>query len=133
MSPEISRLTRQVLRNAVTEGTGKKADSDKYQIFGKTGTAQIAQPNRGGYLPGAYIGSFVGGAPYDNPRLIVAVSLHRPDPRKGYYGGIVAAPVAKKVLEDSLLYLGVPPLPVPEDKSDRTSRMLAQAEVDFRE
>ncbi len=134
ITPEISKLTRSVLRRAVVEGTGKKADSKMYQVFGKTGTAQVAQPNRGGYLPGAYIGSFVGGAPYDNPRLVVTVSIHRPDPRKGHYGGIIAAPAAKNVLEQSLLYLGVPPDQAPPTTpADNRARILAAANVDVRE
>ena len=107
ISPDTAATVRRVLRRAVTEGTGRKANSDQYAIFGKTGTAQV--PERGRYQPDQYVGSFVGGAPLDDPQIVVGCFIHRPDKRKGYYGGIVAAPAAKQVVERTLTYLGVPP------------------------
>ncbi|MBN2445333.1 MAG: penicillin-binding protein 2, partial [Phycisphaerae bacterium] len=60
------------------EGTGRSAQIPDYQIFGKTGTAQIARADGRGYESGAYVGSFVCGAPSDEPCIAVLVSLYRP-------------------------------------------------------
>lgn len=109
---------RQVLRRVVTEGTGKKADSPLYDIFGKTGTAQIAG-GKGGYIPDAYIGSFVCAAPVQNPQVVVECIIRKPDRRKGYYGGTVAAPAARRIIEQTLNYMGVQPNAPKDDDSDK--------------
>ncbi len=101
--------TRHVLRRVVTEGTGHRANSGLYGIFGKTGTAQIADPVNGGYLADQYVSSFVGGAPFDEPRVIVICAVHRSDVSKGYHGGTVAAPAVRRVIEETMVYLGVRP------------------------
>ncbi|MCE9592218.1 MAG: hypothetical protein K8S99_17065 [Planctomycetes bacterium] len=107
---------REVLRRVVTEGTGKHADSPLYTIFGKTGTAQVADKKAHGYIPDAYTSSFICGAPMEQPRLVIACVIHRPNRRKGYFGGIVAAPAARRIIEQSLIYMGVQPDPVqPKD------------------
>ncbi len=80
-----------------------------YQLFGKTGTAQIAKKSGKGYEPNAYVSSFVGGAPAGNPRLVAFVAIRRPKKSIGYYGAIVAAPVAREILGHALGYLQVPP------------------------
>lgn len=79
-----------------------------YQTFGKTGTAQIAIPGRRGYLGGQYMGSFIGGAPSDHPRVVATVSIYRPSSGQ-YYGGTVAAPAVASILADALAYLREPP------------------------
>jgi cell division protein FtsI/penicillin-binding protein 2 len=71
--------------------------------------AQVAGPGGMGYMDGAYTGSFVGGAPVGKPRLLCVISVYRPDCSKAYYGGTVAAPFVRQVLEQSLKYLKVPP------------------------
>ncbi len=109
LTPETAELTKNVLRRVVTEGTGRKIKSSPYGIFGKTGTAQVPNPTGRGYLPGQYIAGFVGGAPLDRPRVVVACFIQRPDKRKGYYGGLVAAPCVRKVIEQTLVYMGVEP------------------------
>lgn len=100
--------TRAVLRRVVTEGTGRRADSKLYRLWGKTGTAQIPDKKHGGYIDRAYTASFICGAPLTDPRLITLVTVHQPDPATGYYGGTVAAPPAKNIVEQTLTYLGVP-------------------------
>ena len=90
------------------EGTGRHAILPDYQAFGKTATAQIALPGGRGYENGAYMSSFVCGAPADNPQAAVLVSVCRPMGRS-YYGGTVAAPAAAAILADTLAYLHVPP------------------------
>ncbi|MDP6545191.1 MAG: penicillin-binding protein 2 [Phycisphaerae bacterium] len=106
-SPKVARQTRLVMQEVVERGTGKRCKMKQWTSFGKTGTAQIAGP--GGYIEGAYTGSFVGGAPVDSPRLLCVISVYWPDRSKAYYGGTVAAPFVKQVLKRSLMYLKVPP------------------------
>jgi cell division protein FtsI/penicillin-binding protein 2 len=100
---------RRVLADIPIRGTATKGRSDVYNLFGKTGTAHRAVDGR--YDTTHYTSSFVGGAPYEAPRLVVAFVVHDPDKSKGHYGGIVAAPAASRVLERSLQYLNVPPSP----------------------
>jgi cell division protein FtsI/penicillin-binding protein 2 len=111
-------LTRQfrlrALVEVVNEGTGKRAQIVGHQAFGKTGTAQVARADGGGYLPDEHVGSFVGGAPAENPRVVVLVSLYRPSPGP-YYGGTVAAPAAAAIIADTLEYMQVPPDPPPAE------------------
>jgi len=109
ISAETAKLTRRVLRRVVTEGTGRRARSKLYTIFGKTGTAQIADLKNGGYLKDKYVSSFIGGAPVDRPRIIVGCFISKTDKAKGYYGSIVAAPAVKRVIEKTLLYQRLPP------------------------
>ena len=106
-SPKVAMQCRLVMQQVVERGTGKRCRMEQWTSFGKTGTAQIAGP--GGYIDGAYTASFVGGAPVDEPRLLCVISVYWPDRSKGYYGGTVAAPFVKQVLERSLMYLKVPP------------------------
>jgi len=108
-SPKIARQIRLVMQQVVERGTGKRCKMKQWTSFGKTGTAQIAGPGGIGYPDGAYTGSFVGGAPVDKPRLLCVISVYWPDSSKAYYGGTVAAPFVKQVLERSLMYLKVPP------------------------
>jgi cell division protein FtsI (penicillin-binding protein 3) len=107
ISPSVSEQTLSVLTDVVERGTGKACQLSRWTSFGKTGTAQIA---RGGvYVENAYVGSFVGGAPARGPRVLCLISIYWPNHVKGYYGGKVAAPAVKEVLEQTLAYLGVPP------------------------
>jgi cell division protein FtsI (penicillin-binding protein 3) len=106
---DAARLTRQTMRRVVVEGTGRRARSDLYSIWGKTGTAQLPDFDNGGYHQDQYVSSFIGGAPTDQPRLVVACFVHRPDRRIDHYGGRVAAPAVRNVIEQSLQYLGVTP------------------------
>jgi cell division protein FtsI (penicillin-binding protein 3) len=114
-----ARTTRRVLRQAVTEGTGKRADSPLYSIFGKTGTAQVADLKRGGYEVDAYVASFLCGAPVEQPRIVVGCFIHKPAKSIGHYGGTVAAPAAKEIVEKTLEYLGVAPASYDEPGSVR--------------
>ena len=109
---ESARLFRmRALVDVVNDGTGKLVQLDNYQVFGKSGTAQVAAPNGRGYIPGAYAGSFVAGAPAELPKLAVMVTVYRPRPGRKYYGGTVAAPTVREILRDTLEYLRVPPSP----------------------
>jgi cell division protein FtsI/penicillin-binding protein 2 len=122
-------VVRTALTGVVNEGTGKRANLEQWQVFGKTGTAQIAKPDGRGYEHRAYIASFVCGAPAEDPRVVVLVSLRRPNVSlgKGYTGGTVAAPVAAAILKKTLQYLEVPPRPQPTIAADSTGVSVAHA------
>ncbi|MHC5059774.1 MAG: penicillin-binding transpeptidase domain-containing protein, partial [Planctomycetota bacterium] len=100
-------IVREALTGVVTDGTGQKAASKKWSVFGKTGTANIAMAERKGYDQSNFVASFVGGAPAERPEVIILVSIRKPDRSlgKGYSGGTVAAPVFKEILEQTLNYL----------------------------
>jgi cell division protein FtsI/penicillin-binding protein 2 len=93
---------RSILMGVINSGTGKKAKMEDYTAGGKTGTAQKVEPG-GVYSHDKFVGSFIGFAPAENPIFAVAVCVDEPHPV--YYGGDVAAPVFKKVVDDSLKYL----------------------------
>ena len=88
---------RAAMRKTVREGTGKIAGTEIVQIAGKTGTAQIAA--RGGYGKGQYVSSFVGFWPAENPEYVLLVALGEPAGSR-YYGGEIAAPIFKAIVED---------------------------------
>ncbi|MEM9296135.1 MAG: penicillin-binding protein 2, partial [Planctomycetota bacterium] len=111
LSGRAALLTRRVLRDTVETGTGKLANSPFYEVFGKTGTAELPNQESGGYHRDRYISSFVAGAPSRRPRLVVGVFVHEPDKAIDHYGGRVAAPPARRILERSLAYLGEPVAP----------------------
>jgi len=124
--PEVADwIVTEALTGVVKDGTGQKAKLEQWQVFGKTGTAQLAEVDQKGYVEGAYVASFCGGAPAQDPRVLVLVSVRRPNRKlgKGYTGGAVAAPVAGEILEKTLKYLDVPPEPA----ADRPQRRLVRA------
>ncbi|MFI4912702.1 MAG: peptidoglycan D,D-transpeptidase FtsI family protein [Sedimentisphaeraceae bacterium JB056] len=92
-----------------SDGTGKKAALDDYTVFGKTGTANISVNK--GYDSQNYVASFVGGAPAEDPRVIVLVSIVKPNRRlgKGYTGGTVSGPVVAEIIDKTLKYMKIPP------------------------
>lgn len=106
MSAETARAMRQMLRLAAGPGgTAPKAQAIGYSVGGKTGTARKQEGK--GYT-NRYRAWFVGLAPVERPRIVVAVMVD--EPGKGvYYGGEVAAPVFSQVVQQTLRMLGVPP------------------------
>ena len=87
------------------KGTGYRAHIEGYRIAGKTGTAQIADTRKGGYLEKQFYASFVGFVPVPNPRIVVLVTLDRPVGE--VYGGSTAAPIFKNIVEQVAPYLNV--------------------------
>jgi cell division protein FtsI (penicillin-binding protein 3) len=87
-------------------GTAPKAQTMGYSVGGKTGTAHKQEGK--GYAEKKYRGFFVGVAPVDNPRIVVAVMIDEPSNGK-YYGGDVAAPVFADTVQQTLRMLGVQP------------------------
>jgi cell division protein FtsI (penicillin-binding protein 3) len=111
ISEATSRQIRQLLRLAVTKGTGGRADAVGYRVGGKTGTAEKARA--GGYDRKSLISSFVGVYPMDDPQYVVFALLDEPKGTKetfGYAsGGWVAAPVVRNVVLRTAPILGVTP------------------------
>ena len=97
-SADTSEKMRYLLEKVVSEGGGNKAYIEGYQIGGKTATSQTLprSANR-------YISSFLGFAPADDPKVLVLVIIR--NPTGVYYGGTIAAPVAKEIFENILPYL----------------------------
>jgi len=98
---------KKMMRMVVEEGTGKYAKIAGFSVGGKTGTAQKVRPGGGGYWPGHYIASFAGVAPLSDPGIAIIVTVD--DPKGVHWGEKVAAPVFKRVAEETLRYLNVPP------------------------
>jgi stage V sporulation protein D (sporulation-specific penicillin-binding protein) len=113
-SEAIADLVREVLREVVDEGTGRPARSQRYTLFAKSGTAQLPKPGGGGYYEDRYVSSFIAGAPFDDPAIIVLVVIDDPDRKLGHWGGSIAGPPVREILEETLAYLGVPPDVLPE-------------------
>jgi len=114
IKPEVAKwIVTDAMAGVVNEvgGTGKRAKLEKWQVFGKTGTANIARSDARGYSDNEYVASFVAGAPAEDPAIVVLVSIRKPNRSlgKSYTGGVVAAPVAAKIIERTLTYLGVKP------------------------
>jgi cell division protein FtsI (penicillin-binding protein 3) len=98
---------RSVLTGVVTDGTGKAAAVPGYEVAGKTGTAQVSGRNGVGYLRGAYVSSFAGFLPADDPKLVIVVTLDQPS--RAIYGGAVAAPVFSRLARFTVAHLKIPP------------------------
>ncbi|HSL23012.1 MAG TPA: penicillin-binding protein [Vicinamibacterales bacterium] len=106
VSPSTAAELTSIMEAVVERGTGRAAQLDAYRIAGKTGTA--AKLVAGRYSNSDYNASFVGFVPSRRPALTILVVIDAPH-TKGYYGGVVAAPVFKRVAEAALRHLGVPP------------------------
>lgn len=119
--PAIATLTRQTMHAVMHEGTGRRARSAQYSMFGKSGTAQMPKAEGGGYHQDRYISSFIAGAPLDNPRLVVLCVIEDPDKSRGsHYGGSTAGPVVRDMVDFTLPYLGIAP-DVEDPSGDRAT------------
>jgi len=98
------KKVKDILKKVVEQGTGKRAMLKHYVVAGKTGTAQV--PKKGSYETSKYVASFAGFAPFDNPKIVIVVSIFNPK-KNGFYGGSVAAPLFKEIAKFSLNYLAV--------------------------
>jgi len=108
---------RRLMEGVVLQGTGHYAQVDGYSVGGKTGTAQMVDPVTHRYSHSDYMASFIGFAPVNNPAVVILVVLDSVNPALNhgmYEGGQVSAPVFRRILQQALNYLGVPPdLPIP--------------------
>lgn len=114
ISKTTSETMLDMMESVVSKGTGMNAYVPGYKVAGKTGTAQKIIDGR--YAPGKYIGSFVSVAPATDPQIAVLVVVD--DPSGVYYGGSVAAPVAGKLIEETLSYLEVKPVFTEKEKEE---------------
>jgi len=105
-SPKIAReVMAPILEDVVKEGTGKRAMLFTHRVAGKTGTAKkLKRVGNKMKYSNKYIGSFVGFAPVDEPKICVLVSLNEPN-NGAYYGGTVAAPAVGNIIERTLGYM----------------------------
>ncbi len=101
ISKETALQVRSVLEGVVDHGTGKKAKVPGFRAAGKTGTAQKILAD-GTYSHDKFFASFVGFVPYDEPKIVISVSVDEPHPV--YYGGEVAAPIFSQVAAEILGY-----------------------------
>ncbi len=111
ISANAAKGTREAMLEVVERGTGTKAQSRDYYIAGKTGTALLHRPKEegGGYYKDRYVVSFLGFAPAVNPKLIGVVVIDDPRaPKEQLYGGKLAAPVFRRIMESALRYYEVP-------------------------
>ncbi len=107
ISAKAAHTTTKVLSDVVTEGTGGAAKVAGYQVAGKTGTAQKALSGGRGYAGGAYVSSFIGYLPAEDPQVLISVILD--EPRGAIYGGVTCAPVFSRLAEYSVSHLGIAP------------------------
>jgi cell division protein FtsI (penicillin-binding protein 3) len=102
----VSASVRKMLEGVLAPGgTASEAAIPGYALAGKTGTANKAV--NGGYSDSAYVASFMGFAPANDPRLLVSVVVD--EPKGAIYGGMVAAPAFQKIVAFALPYLKIPP------------------------
>lgn len=108
LSPSAARALRQMLREVVISGTGKRARANGYDVAGKTGTAWKYDEKLRRVNSAKYMSSFIGFAPADNPAVTVAVIIDEPK-IGGRDGGQVAAPAFREIIEQILPELNVRP------------------------
>lgn len=116
-SESTARTMRDLLAGVVEEGTGRRAAVDGYRVGGKTGTTQKYLEIERGYSETDVMASFIGIAPIDDPRIVVAVVLDSPTGERVEgdrtvslsYGGVSAAPAFAEIVQAAMHRLGVPP------------------------
>lgn len=107
ISEAASRSTIDMLEKVVEQGgIGKTAAVPGYRVGGKTGTAQITDPNTGRYIPGLFAISFIGMAPAEDPQYVVAVTFYKSRTKSNSIG---ATPAFKSIMEQVLRTYRVPP------------------------
>ncbi|MGM0522720.1 MAG: penicillin-binding transpeptidase domain-containing protein, partial [Bacillota bacterium] len=105
ISEKTSKMVREALESVVSKGTGRGAYVEGYRVGGKTGTAQKVGEN-GRYMANNHIVSFIGVAPMQAPEIVVYVAIDNPK-NTVQFGGVVAAPIVGRIIEDVLTLQGV--------------------------
>lgn len=111
LKKETAEAIVRLLEGVVDDGTGKPAKVRGFKMAGKTGSAQKAEGKRG-YVPGKFIGSFVGLAPADHPRVAILVTVD--EPKGSHWGATTAAPVWREVARQAMVRLSI----APDDPTD---------------
>ncbi len=122
-----------ILADAVAVGTGRPAAIEGYTVAGKTGTAQKVDPVKGGYSHRRLLTSFVGYVPAEDPQMVILVMID--EPQRSRWGSLAAAPVFKRVAEQALHHLQIPPsvkpvLPSPVSAPPVAPRRQAAVQLD---
>lgn len=104
LSKDVAERMREYMEYVVSEGSGGAAKIPGYRVGGKTGTANKVEGVKYGDY---YYSSFLGMAPMDDPKVAILVVVD--SPKGAYYGSLIAAPIAKSILEDTLRYMNVTP------------------------
>jgi len=106
VSPKTAKMVIKMMQSVVSEkGTGINAAIKGYSVCGKTGTAQKID-DTGKYAKGKYTASFIGFVPAEKPEAVILVIVD--EPHENHYGGIVAAPVFRKIALKTLDYMNMP-------------------------
>jgi len=123
LDPELARTLVEMMQTTTERGgTATRAAIPGYHVAGKTGTARRA--SAGGYDK-RYVAFFAGLVPVDQPRFSMVVVVHDPEPIEGQYGGgVVAAPVFQRIMQDALQFMDVPPDDMGELRSASAVTML---------
>lgn len=129
IGPETSRIMVQLLTRVTQKGgTGTQAASREYEVAGKTGTAQKVEARTGRYAQGKYYSSFIGFAPSNKPRIAVYVGIDEPSGGM-YYGGQIAAPAFRDIVDGTLHYIKIPGSLQMTLNDDRSSDPSSSAEL----
>jgi cell division protein FtsI (penicillin-binding protein 3) len=108
LDPQIAHEVMRMMQTVTeTGGTATQAAILGYHVAGKTGTARKFSES-GGYTR-RYLSYFAGVVPVQNPRFSMVVVINDPDPERGYFGGLVSAPVFRNVMDGALRLMDVPP------------------------
>ena len=128
VSEDTAKKVLQLLRQVVTDGTGKAYNLEGYEVAGKTGTAQIPSPT-GGYLTGRgnFLYSFLGMAPLDDPKLVIYVGVQQPKLKETDIGHEPVAIIFNHVMKNSLQYLNIQPV---EQNPENNVNVDKEVEVD---
>ena len=117
---------RDILKNVVIRGTGRKMYSENFSMAGKTGTVRIDYSNNEEWLKDKkYVSSFAGYFPADNPKYSCIVVIHKPSTKVGYYGADVTGPVFKRIAQK--IYTETPLI----DEIETLDVVNAQVEEEF--
>jgi cell division protein FtsI (penicillin-binding protein 3) len=126
ISEKTAKLLASMLREVTSEGgTGVMANIDGFEVAGKTGTAQKADPVHGGYSAKKRVGSFVGFVPANDPRLVALVLVDEPE--VNVYGGVVAAPAFRNIAQGALQRFAVAP-----QRAEPLRTLVREAEMPLR-
>lgn len=107
ISEATARTLATLLKGVVTEGTGKAAAVEGFDVAGKTGTSQKLEPATGRYSRHKVVASFVGFVPVEQPRLAIIVIIDEPSTLR--WGGSIAAPTFREIARESLKHLRITP------------------------
>lgn len=142
ISEETAQQVLELLESVVygEHGTAKHFQLDDYRVGGKTGTAEMPNPDGGGYLTGRenYVFSFLGMAPIDDPELMMYVSVQQPELENDETGSMPVSFIFRNVMENSLHYLNIDtdndgdnmmqPIELPSLTGEKTDKVVKQLE-----